>query len=42
MTGEKINLNLQKFLKHIDAIRDSLPMTLLLLEPYNRKANDEF
>jgi hypothetical protein len=42
MTGEKINLNLQKFLKHIDAIRDSLPMTLLLLEPYNKKANDEF
>lgn len=42
MTGEKIDLNLQTFLKHIDAIRDSLPMTLLLLEPYNKKANDEF
>jgi len=42
MTGAKINQNLQKFIRHIDAIRDSLPMTLLLLEPYNKKANDDF
>lgn len=42
MTGKQINNNLIKFTKHIDAIRDSLPMTLLLLEPYNKKANDDF
>ncbi len=42
MTGEKLNLNLKKYITHIDAIRDTLPMTLLLLEPYNKKANDDF
>jgi len=42
MTGEKLNKNLKTFLMHIDSIRDTLPMTLLLLDPYNKKANDEF
>jgi hypothetical protein len=42
MTGEKLNKNLITFLRHIDAIRDTLPMTLLLLNPYNKKANDDF
>lgn len=30
------------FLRHIDAIRDTLPMTMLLIEPYNKKATDSF
>lgn len=42
MTGEKLNKNLQTFLRHIDSIRDTLPMTILLLQPYNKKANDDF
>ena len=42
MTGQQIDNNLQQFIKHIDAIRDSLPMTLLLLVPYSKKANDDF
>jgi hypothetical protein len=42
MTGEKLNNNLQTFLRHIDSIRDTLPMTILLLQPYNKKANDDF
>ena len=42
MTGEKLNSNLQTFLRHIDSIRDTLPMTMLLLQPYNKKANDDF
>ena len=42
MTGKKINNNLKKFIRHIDSIRDTLPMSLLLLEPYNKKANEKF
>ena len=41
MTGEKLNKNLQTFLRHIDSIRDTLPMTILLLQPYKKKANDD-
>lgn len=42
MTGEKLQKNLKTFLRHIDSIRDTLPMTMLLLSPYNKKANDDF
>lgn len=42
MTGEKLNKNLEAFLRHIDSIRDTLPMTMLLLQPYNKKANNDF
>lgn len=42
MNGEKLKQNLETFLRHIDSIRDTLPMTMLLLEPYNAKANDAF
>lgn len=42
MDGENIRENLETFLRHIDAIRDTLPMTLLLIQPYNIKANDDF
>jgi hypothetical protein len=42
MTGERLNKNLKTFLRHIDSIRDTLPMTMLLISPYNKKANDAF
>jgi len=42
MTGHKLDKNLQIFLRHIDAIRDTLPMTMLLIEPYNKKSNDNY
>lgn len=38
MTGEKLNRNLETFLRHIDSIRDTLPMTMLLISPHNKKA----
>jgi hypothetical protein len=41
-TGKNLNKNLETFLRHIDAIRDTLPMTMLLIQPYNKKANDDF
>lgn len=42
MTGKKLDENLKTFLRHIDSIRDTLPMTMLLIKPYNKKANDDF
>ena len=42
MSGKKLQKNLTTFLRHIDAIRDTLPMTILLLLPYNKKAKDQF
>lgn len=42
MTGENLYKNLDTFLRHIDAIRDTLPMTMLLIQPYNKKAKDDF
>lgn len=41
-TGKNLNKNLETFLRHIDAISDTLPMTMLLIQPYNKKANDDF
>lgn len=41
-TGKNLNNNLETFLRHIDSIRDTLPMTILLIRPYNKKANDDF
>ena len=41
-TGKNLHKNLESFLRHIDAIRDTLPMTMLLIQPYNKKANDDF
>lgn len=41
-TGDNLHKNLETFLRHIDAIRDTLPMTMLLIQPYNKKANDDF
>jgi hypothetical protein len=42
MNGRKLHLNLHTFLRHIDSIKDTLPMTMLLLEPYQKKANQKF
>ena len=40
--GKNLQKNLETFLRHIDAIGDTLPMTILLIQPYNKKANDDF
>ncbi len=40
--GKNLHKNLETFLRHIDAIKDTLPMTMLLIQPYNKKANDDF
>ena len=40
--GEKLNSNLDAFLRHIDAIKETLPMTILLIQPYNKKTQDKF
>lgn len=40
--SESLSENLEVFLRHIDAIRETLPMTMLLIQPYNKKANDDF
>jgi hypothetical protein len=42
MNGQNLNKNLDTFLRHIDAIRDTYPMTMLLIQPFNKKANDDF
>jgi hypothetical protein len=42
MDGEKLSKNLSVFLQHIDSIRDTLPMIMLLLRPYNKKTNDSY
>ncbi|MBK3519977.1 hypothetical protein [Carboxylicivirga marina] len=41
MTGKKLNENLDTFLRHIESIKDTLPMTLLLLGPHQQKAQDK-
>lgn len=42
MESTDLNDNLHKLLRHLDSIKDTLPMTLLLLEPHNKKANTKF
>lgn len=42
MEGTELELNLHKLLNHLDSIKDTLPMTILLLEPHNKKANNKF
>jgi len=41
MNGTELDENLQKLLSHIDSINDTLPMTLVLLTPYQKKANEK-
>lgn len=40
--GQKIYHNLYKFLRHIDSIRDTLPMYILLISPYTEKLAKDF
>lgn len=42
MESRELNDNLHKLLNHLDSIKDTLPMTILLLEPHNKKANSKF
>lgn len=42
MNGKELNKNLHKLLRHLDSIRDTLPMVLLLLGPYQKKARLKF
>lgn len=42
MESKKLNENLHRLLSHLDSIKDTLPMTLLLLQPHNKKANSKF
>lgn len=42
MESKELNENLHKLLRHLDSIKDTLPMTLLLLEPHNKKVNTKF
>lgn len=38
LLGEKLNSNLNQFLRHTDSIRDILPMFILLISPYTKKS----
>lgn len=42
MNGKELNINLHKLLRHLDSIKDTLPMVLLLLRPYQKKARVKF
>lgn len=42
MNGKELNINLHNFLRHLDSIKDTLPMILLLLRPYQKKARTKF
>lgn len=42
MDYKDLSQNLNAFLRHIESIKDTLPMSLLLIEPHQKKANDEF
>jgi len=42
MNGKELNRNLHKLLNHLDSIKDTLPMTMVLLGPYQKKAKAKF
>jgi hypothetical protein len=42
MNGKGLNDNLDRFLTHLDSIKDTLPMTMLLLKPHQKKATVKF
>lgn len=42
MDGKNLNQNLNRYLDHLDSIKDTLPMVSFLLEPYQKKAREEF
>lgn len=41
MNGKKLDETLNTFIRHIESIKDTLPMTLLLFQPYQEKATKE-
>lgn len=42
MESKELNDNLHKLLRHLESIKDTLPMTFILLEPLHRKAKNKF
>ena len=42
MTGEQLKKNLEVFLSHIESINDTLPMAMLLIQPYSKKSQEDF
>jgi len=42
MNGKELNKNLTLFLNHLDSIKDTLPMVMLLINPHRTKAIKEF
>lgn len=42
MNTNELNRNLQILLSHLDSINDTLPMTMLLIGPYHKKAIEKF
>lgn len=41
MKGIQLHENLHSFIRHIDSIKDTYPMTLLLLNPYQKRASQK-
>lgn len=41
MNGKNLNKTLQVFIRHIESINDTLPMVMLLIEPYQKKTDEE-
>lgn len=41
-TGKELSRNLDTFIQHIDSIKDTLPMAILLILPYNEEAIKDF
>jgi uncharacterized membrane protein len=42
MENQELDDNLNRFLRHLDAIKDTLPMIIVLLQPFRKKANTKF
>jgi hypothetical protein len=42
MNGTELNKNLTRFLRHIESIWETLPMTMLLIRPYHENAHKEY
>jgi len=42
MNGKELNENLSDFLSHLDSLKDTLPMVILLINPYQEKAIGKF
>lgn len=42
MESKELDDNLYRLLSHLDSIKDTLPMTILLLQPYRKKASAKF